>query len=191
MRRVNTNACPISPTRSDLSARYPRFTGWPGTFLKMANASFDADDSLLGGSSTSLMSIPDLYPPSGSTLAPPARYHPPPAIDPDLAHTDFDDTHSLLNSPNEHSRSILPGAFADGEDGEQDSFAGLDDDEIQDRLMLDIVGEDGEMSREEERASRRAKAVRDRAALIQAHVDSLSDHLRGTPRPSSYSGSWL
>lgn len=143
----------------------------------MAQASFNADDSLLG-SSTSLLSLPILYPPSASTLPFPARHHPrltPPAIDPDLPPSDFDDTHSLLNSPNEHSRSILPGALADDDEGEQDSDAGLDDDEFRAKMDRDILGEEGEMSREEEKVARRARELGSRitARLDEVHLGDL------------------
>jgi hypothetical protein len=124
----------------------------------MAHASFDAEDSLLG-SSTSLLSLPILYPPSASTVPFPARHHPrltPPAIDPDLPPSDFDDAQSLFNSPDEHSRSIRPAALADGDEDEQDSDAELDDDQFRAKMERDILGEEGEMSREEEKVSRRA-----------------------------------
>lgn len=130
------------------------------------------DDSLLlpDGSSSLLSSLPILYPPS-STLPFPARPHAhrpsPPAIDPDLPPSDFSDTHSLLNSPTEHSRAALPpsalpdgtsvnGGGADGDDDGQDSDAGLDDDAFREKMEREILGPPGEMGREEEKVARRA-----------------------------------
>lgn len=136
-------------------------------FGMAAYASYD-DDSLLqpDASTSSLIDLPVLYPPSAT---PPFPHRPqvlrafPPAIDPDLPPSDFDDTHSLLASPDQ-SRSVLQ-----REDDDDDEDEDLDDEAFQEKMDREILGEEGEMTREEEKVAKKAWELGSRILVGEAH----------------------
>lgn len=139
-------------------------------FGMAAYASYD-DDSLLqpDASTSSLIDLPVLYPPSAT---PPFPHRPhvlrafPPAIDPDLPPSDFDDTHSLLASPDQ-SRSVLQREDDDDDDDEDED---LDDEAFREKMDREILGEEGEMTREEEKVAKKAWELGSRILMSEAHI---------------------